>query len=92
MNLMASQWFIQTRVNTISKRSQEHGLVKYFESVSKRTIKAAPTEFRNLNSNSLMISAGSLDEFLIAFIIYIVGILIGVVVFILECYIKRRFN
>lgn len=75
------------RLDTIVWRSQEHGLMKYFESVSKRTFKQkANTEMRSssLDSNSQMAAAGGLQEILIACGIYLVGVFFGIVIFIVE--------
>lgn len=89
MYYKSSQWFIQSRINAIATRTQEHGLAKYFENACKRTYKKASTVRRSVDNKSFVASAGSLDEIL-ACVIYLVGISCGLIVFILENFSKRN--
>lgn len=82
---------MQNRQNTIIMRSQEHGLMQYFESLSTRTFKQPATQMRSntVNINKLVASAGGLEELLIAIIIYSTGITFGIIIFIVEYYTKN---
>lgn len=92
MYLRTGTWFIKNQVNLILMRSQEHGQMKYFKSLSQRTIKQATTEMlsNSLNSVTLVAAAGGLQEILIACAVYLIGMSSGLVVFILECFSKRN--
>lgn len=86
VNLKTRNWYLVKRLNTFIMRLLEHGLVQHFESVSKRTFKQAATELRaqEADSNLMVAKAGGLHQILIACCIYLIGISLGIVVFIVE--------
>lgn len=85
---------MQNRLNSIIMRSQENGILKYFEGVSARTCKQPIIEVQShaASKNIMVATAGGLQEMLIAIIIYFVGISCGVAIFIVECYTKNRIS
>lgn len=92
--LRTEKWFIENRMKTILMRSQEYGLMKYFESLSQRTFKQITTEMRShtLNSVTMVATAGGLQEILIACAIYLIGTFCGIVTFIVEYFSTRYFS
>lgn len=81
------------RIDVIALRSQEHGLTKYFKSLSKRTFKQDATSeivSKSLDPNSLVAKPGGLQEILIACVIYLLGVSLGIIIFIVEYFLKKN--
>lgn len=92
VRLQTKNWYLLNRLNTIALRWQEHGLSKYFKSLSERTFKQKrTTEMRSSSLDPLVATAGGLEEILIACVIYLVGIVFGIFTFIFEIFRKWNF-
>lgn len=92
--LIMKNWFMLNRLDTIALRLQEHGLIKYFEILSKLTFKQEATtdmKSKSLDTNAMVAAAGGLQEILIACGIYLVGVSIGTFILIAEYFWKRHF-
>lgn len=86
MHLQTETWFLLNRINTIILHSQEHGLMKYFENMSKRTFKQKTSKMRsNMQNRDLMVAeVGGIEEILIAGVIYLIGILFSAIICFVE--------
>lgn len=84
---------MQNRLNTIVMRSYEHGLVKYFENQSQRTIRQANIEMRANTPKPFVATTtatGGLQEILIVCCIYLFGIFFSLVIFFIEYFCQRK--
>lgn len=92
LHLWTNKWFLQHRLSTIVLRSHEHGFLKYFQSVSKRTVKqtAMETHSNTLKQNTVVADAGGLQEILLACYIYLLGMACGIFTFALEYFFMKN--